>query len=129
MWFENFDNYIFLNKLYLEKPLLIDVRIAKIEILDEGDRVSLLFDMPYYADTPPEKWKVNGYNSIIVQMDFFAIRELAIKSVNNTYSGTIDICKTECDFLKVTIIGTVNIDLVAESGIIQSVEGYCKDIS
>lgn len=129
MWHENLDNNIYLRKIYSEIPMLIGVRIDKIEILDEGNRISLIFDMPYYADTPPEKWKVNSYNSTVVQIDFFGIRELAIRSDNNIYSGTIEIYKNDSNLLNILIEGTVEMKLVAEVGTIQSVGGYCNDIS
>ena len=70
MWHESLDKNVFISNLYNEIPELKNVRIAQIKIVDEGDRVTLVFDMPYFADKPPKKWIDAGYNTTIVYLDF-----------------------------------------------------------
>lgn len=124
MWYESLDKNIFLANLYNEIPQLTNVRISQIKILDEGDRVSLIFDMPYFADRPPKKWVALGNNTVIVQLDFFEIKEVMIKSNSKTYRGDIEIVKDEDDTIIVNLNGSVEAKIQARIGMIQSVEGY-----
>ena len=114
--------------LYNEIPQLTNVRISQIKILDEGDRVSLIFDMPYFADRPPKKWMALGYNTAIVQLDFFEVKEVMIKSNSSTYRGSIEIVKEKDDTILVNVLGSVEAKIKAGIGIIQSVEGYCNQL-
>jgi len=68
MWYDYLDNVQFLHSLYEEVPSLSHVRIASIDIGDEGNRIKIIFDMPRYADSPPAKWK--GCNVVVIEVDF-----------------------------------------------------------
>lgn len=126
MWHKSLEKVMFITNLYTEIPQLTNVRISQIKIADEGDRVSLIFDMPYFADKPPKKWVALGYNTVIVQLDFFEIKEVMIKSNSRTYRGDIKIVKDENDTIFVNVIGSVETKIKAGIGMIQSVEGYCN---
>lgn len=54
MWHEALDKNIAICNLYNKVPELKNVRIAEINILQEGDKVSIKFDMPSHADNPPK---------------------------------------------------------------------------
>ncbi|WP_165861098.1 hypothetical protein [Paenibacillus paeoniae] len=57
MWYEVLERNYFLVSLYEQVPELKDVRIAEVNILDEGRVVAVNFDMPYYAkDHPRSGW-------------------------------------------------------------------------
>lgn len=74
MWYENLEgNCFFLKTLYKEVPKLENIRIEGIYIKEEGRKATLHFDMPFYADHPPEKWTELGYNSISLEIDVFDI--------------------------------------------------------
>jgi len=47
--------------------------------------------MPKYADNPPIKWNNSGYNSVLVELNFFDIKELSIKASNKKLSVDIKI--------------------------------------
>ncbi|MED4229377.1 Imm50 family immunity protein [Neobacillus cucumis] len=125
MWYEHFSEDKFISMMYTNVPLLKNLRIEKIEISSEGDRVTLGFDLPFFPDRPPKKWLERGYTATFVEIDFFDIREVNIKSSKNTYRGDIEIKKDiETDIFIVKIHGTVEAEIKASVGIIQSVRGY-----
>jgi Immunity protein 50 len=63
MWYEFIDKNRFLLNLYNSVPSLLNVDIQQLNISDIGDRVTLKFNMPYYADNPPKKWIDANYNN------------------------------------------------------------------
>jgi hypothetical protein len=93
MWYEFIDKNRFLLNLYNSVPSLLNVDIQQLNISDTGDRVTLKFNMPYYADNPPKKWIDANYNATVVQLDFFCAKEINFKSSNGKYHGNIEICK------------------------------------
>lgn len=124
MWYEFIDRNRFLLNLYNSVPLLLNVDIQQLHILDNGDRVTLKFNMPYYADNPPKKWIDANYNTTVVQLDFFCTKEINFKSINGKYSGNIEICKDHDGFIHLDIQGGVEVHLIAEASLIQSIDGY-----
>jgi hypothetical protein len=125
VWYEHFLDYKFITMIYSNVPSLENIRIEKIEISREGDRITVAFDLPIFADIPPRKWVDRGYTTTFVEIDFFDIKEVSLKSNNNTYRGNIDI-KTDIgsgDFI-VKITGTVEAEIKAGAGLIQSIRGY-----
>lgn len=128
MWHEIVEKNTFITNLYTEVPQLVDVRISQIKIHDEGDRVSLIFDMPYFADKPPKKWVTLGHNTVIVQLDFFDIREIMIKSNSNKYRGSIELVKDIDGTILITVTGTIGAKIKAAIGMIQSIDGYCNQV-
>ncbi|MCY8116743.1 immunity 50 family protein [Bacillus spizizenii] len=127
MWHEALDKNIAICNLYNEVPELKNVRIAEINILQEGDKVSIKFDMPSHADNPPKKWNILSYNTTIVEIDLFEIKEISIKSLSRNYSGNIEIEKIDED-IEVNITGTVEAKIIAVTGLVQSVGGYHNNI-
>lgn len=63
--------------------------IEGIYIIEEGRKVTLQFDMPFYAENIPKKWADSGYNSIALQVDFFKIYSLEMSTVSDR--GNIEI--------------------------------------
>ena len=124
MWHKVLERNQFISSLYHEVPKLINVRIVGIKITDEGRRVSLHFNMPKFADNPPAKWRKSGYNAVFVELDFFDIQELKVSYSKENLMGNIILEKNEQDKFIVRISGAVNMELVADIGIIQTVSGY-----
>jgi len=124
MWYEHFTDNKFISMLYTNVPTLKNLRIEKIEISREGDRLTVGFDLPFFVDKPPKKWIERRYTTTFVELDLFGIQEVSIKARSNTYRGDIDICKDEqTNFLIVNITGTVEAKIIAGSGLIR-VSGY-----
>ncbi|MGJ7910126.1 Imm50 family immunity protein [Neobacillus sp. LXY-1] len=125
MWNEYFSEDKFISMMYINVPPLKNLRIEKIEISSEGDKITIGFDLPFFPDKPPKKWLERGYTTTFVEIDFFDIQEVNIKSSKNTYRGDIEIKKeVETDIFIVKIQGTVEAEIKAKVGIIQSVRGY-----
>ncbi|MFY0521532.1 Imm50 family immunity protein [Lysinibacillus sp. UGB7] len=128
MWHKVLERNQFISNLYQEVPKLINVRIVAIKITDEGRRVSLNFNMPKFADNPPSKWHNSGFNTVFIELDFFNVQELNVSYCKENLKGIINIEKNEEDKFKVHISGSVNMNLVAEIGMIQSVSGYIDNL-
>lgn len=128
MWHKDLESNRFISSLYQEIPELINVSILAIKIKEEGRRVTITFNMPMFADNAPLKWKNSGYNAVLVEIDFFDILEFNMSYSKEYLRGTIKIEKNEEDKFKVTIFGTVNMNMIAEIGIIQSVKGYINEL-
>ncbi|SFC82725.1 Immunity protein 50 [Bacillus sp. 491mf] len=128
MWYSDLEGNRFISTLYKEAPSLLDVRIVAVKIEDEGKKVSINFNMPKFADNPPEKWEQLNYNTVFVQLDFFDIQELTLKSSNDKYRGDIHIELDKDGKFNINISGSVSMNLKADYGIIQSVSGYIDTI-
>ncbi|EEM18355.1 hypothetical protein COM13_11815 [Bacillus pseudomycoides] len=128
MWYSNLEGNRFISNLYNEAPSLLDVRIVAVKIEDEGKKISINFNMPKFADNPPKKWKDLNYNTVFVQLDFFDIQELTLKSSNDKYRGDINIELDKDGNFNINISGSVCMNLKADYGIIQSVSGYIDTI-
>src|SRR5699024_12716099 len=66
---------------------------------NEGRKVTIEFDMPFYAENPPKKWMNLGFNSILVEVDFFDIHEIDLQSIESKYRADIEIYKDEIDLV------------------------------
>ncbi|MED1092691.1 Imm50 family immunity protein [Bacillus paramycoides] len=128
MWYSNLEGNRFISNLYNEAPSLLDVRIVAVKIEDEGKKISINFNIPKFADNPPKKWKDLNYNTVFVQLDFFDIQELTLKSSNGKYRGDINIELDKDGKFNINISGSVCMNLKADYGIIQSVSGYIDTI-
>ncbi|MGG1442442.1 Imm50 family immunity protein [Brevibacillus laterosporus] len=126
MWCDVLERNNFLVSLYEQVPELKNVRIAEINIHDEGRIVAVKFDMPYYAERPPKKWVELGDNTVSVRIDFSAIQEITLNSGLFDYMADIEIFKDEADLIIIRLTGSVNALIKAESGFIQSVTGYSR---
>lgn len=124
MWHKFLERNQFISSLYREVPKLVDVRIVAIKITDDGRRVTINFNMPKFADNAPSKWHNSGYNTVFVELDFFDVQEFNVSYFKENMKGTINIEKDEEYKFKVHISGSVNMNLVADIGMIQSVSGY-----
>ncbi|MFB3901800.1 Imm50 family immunity protein [Bacillus amyloliquefaciens] len=127
MWYTKIEESRFLNSLYNEVPNLENVRIEGIYIKEEGRKVTLHFDMPFYAENPPKKWANLGYNSIALQVDFFDIHSLEMKTTADTYRGNIEINNDEEGLLEVNVTGEITAKIKADAGFIQTINGYINE--
>lgn len=128
MWHNVLERNKFILSLYQEVPKLVNVQIVSIKITDEGSRVSINFNMPKFADNVPLKWHNSGYNTVFVELDFFDVQELDMNYCKKKLKGTINIEKNEQDKFKVDISGSVNMNLVSDIGMVQSVSGYIDNL-
>jgi len=126
MWSDNLDGNKFLKTLYDSDPELLDVRISKIHISEEGEKVTIAFDLPYFADNVPKKWLNLGYNTVVAEIDFFGIKELSMHSSGKSYQGNIQITKNKIGEVILNIEGSVSVTAKAELGNISSIRGYCN---
>src|SRR5690625_5375808 len=116
-----------ISQLYDEVTELLNTEILHIQINREGEKLSIKFMMPKYADNPPKKWKLSPYNRVIVKLGFYDIEELSLTYNSKKFlSGDIKI-ESENNRLDVNISGTLNLWFKAHGGVIQSVKGSIVD--
>ena len=127
MWYKCIEKRHFLESLYSEIPRLTDVRIEEIGIYDQGNQVSLKFDMPCFADKVPSKWADSGYNTVFVHLDFFGINKISLTSYTNKIQGDIEIIRDEDGLITASITGAIEFSFQAECALFQKVSAYIKD--
>ena len=125
MWSDYLQKNRFLISLYDNMPILNNVRITQFRVSCDGNRVELVFDMPIYANNQPRKWEEHKCDTVIVQIDFESIENLDFKLKCTNYIGDIDIYVDKNKKLNLNIRGDIEVNLLAELGFIQKVEGYC----
>lgn len=125
MWSDYLSNNGFLISLYTQMPILKNVRIMQFRISCDKNNVELVFDMPVYADNPPEEWKKYKCNAVLVGIDFVSINTLDFKFKSENCIGNIDIFLDENELIHLKITGDINVNLLSERALIQKVEAYC----
>ena len=127
MWYDLLDNNIYITKLYNKVPNLVDIKINEMNILEEGDKVRIVFDLSSYADNPPKKWIQSEYNTTVVEIYLFEIQEINMFSMSkNIYKSDINIWRDNDNYINVDIKGRFNVSIKAIVGMIQSISGYCN---
>jgi len=125
MWYDILSDNVFIKKLYNKVPELTDVRIFEMNIQNEGNKISITFDLPYYADYPPQKWINLKHNTVIVRVDFFLIHELNMQASSyDFFRGNIEMFLDENKLVNVKISGSLKANFIANSGLIQYVKAY-----
>lgn len=127
MWYKEIDKIGFLLELYNDIPDLNDVQINKIEILEEGDKVTITFNMPRFADHVPEKWKKSKFDVVEIECDFIVISKFHIDFNNINFRSNMWIERDNSDKLIIKIEGDINCSFIAEYAMIQRVRGNLLD--
>lgn len=126
MWYNSLINNKFLISLYKQIPDLKDVRIEKIEIEEEGEKVAIIFDMPRFADNIPLKWLQSGNDTVTVELNFWNIHNLKMYANNLKWKGSIKI-ENNKGGLRFLLEGNVHCEFWAEVGMIQKVTSYIQE--
>lgn len=127
MWYKEIDNMGFLLKLYNDIPDLNDVQINKIGILEEGDKVTITFNMPRFVDNVPEKWKEFKFDVVEIEFDFIVISKFNIVFNDVNFRSNILIERNRANKLIVKLEGGVSCSFIAEYAMIQKVRGNLLD--
>ena len=77
-WYELAENPRAITELYSEVPSLQSVRLVEVHLLRDGPRMTINVDLPRFPDKVPTRWKLQGYTSIQVQLDFWNVQSLDI---------------------------------------------------
>ncbi|ULO08510.1 hypothetical protein H1230_06800 [Paenibacillus sp. 19GGS1-52] len=134
MWADELDEHqqIFLESLFDTVPQLNSVSIIELKI-EYGDSVSIRFDLPEYAENPPQKWTSQGYNTVQIQLDFSEVINIDIqlnRSSNiNKLINNIEIYKDKEEIINIKLDGSFKGIITAKYGFIQSIQGYINEIN
>jgi Immunity protein 50 len=77
-WYELAENPRAITELYSEVPLLQSIRLVEVLLLRDGPRMTIKTDLPRFPDKAPARWKLQGYNEIQLQLDFWGVQSLHI---------------------------------------------------
>lgn len=77
-WYELAENPRAVTELYSEVPLLQSVHLTEVVLLRDGPRMMIKVDLPRFPDKVPTRWKIQGYTSIQMQLDFWNVQSLDI---------------------------------------------------
>lgn len=122
MWADNIDNTIFITKLYDQIPELTSVKVEKIKIDYDGQRLVIVVRIPRVVDHIPVKWYQNGYNSAVIEFHFWYISNISLLFMNNT-NCSMEINK-EDNILFVKLNEGISLFFTAKCARIDKVYGY-----
>jgi hypothetical protein len=77
-WYELAENPLAVSEIYSEVPSLQSVRLVEVLLLRDGRRMTVKIEMPHFPDKIPKRWKLQGYTSIQIQLDFWDLQSLDI---------------------------------------------------
>jgi hypothetical protein len=77
-WYELAENPRAITELYSEVPLLQSVRLVEVLLSRDGPRMMVKMDLPQFPDKIPNRWKLQEYTSIQMQLDFWVLESLNI---------------------------------------------------
>ncbi len=77
-WYELADNPQVLSELYSDVPSLEAVHLIEVLLHRDGTRMSLKVALSRFPDKPPARWKVQGYNTVQLQLDFWNLQTVLI---------------------------------------------------
>lgn len=123
MWYMTIEKTEFLKMLYDKIPDLNQVKVLKLQIYRNGDRVKLSLLLPFKIDNLPEKWQKLKYDAAIMDLDLFNILNFNVNSKTNEYIVDICIEKVNSDMIILKCMGGINMEILAEAGIIQEIRG------
>lgn len=123
MWYKEMDRVEFLLKLYNDIPNLNNIQVNKIEISEEGNKITIIFNMPRFVDNIPEKWKKSKFNVVELECDFIVISKFHIEFNNVNFRSNIFIERSNSNKLIIKIEGGINCSFISEYAIIQKVRG------
>lgn len=77
-WYELAENPRAITELYSDVPLLQSVRLVAVHLLRDGPQMTIKMNLPRLPDIVPNRWKLQRYNDIQMQLDFWGIQSLHI---------------------------------------------------
>lgn len=80
-YWNSLDGSIFFNKVFSTPIAIGAVELFSIVINNNTPDTTLEFDIPEIPDTPPEKWKKNGFNTCRIGINISNIQNLTIKNI------------------------------------------------
>lgn len=91
-WYELAENPRAISELYSEVPSLQSVCLKKFHLHRDGPRMTLMIDLVQFPDRIPARWKLRGYTSVQVQLDFWDLSsiEMILQSLENPVNVAIE---------------------------------------
>jgi len=77
-WYEYADNPKAITELYQEVPSLQGIHVIEVLLSGRGPYLSMKTDLPRFPDKLPPRWKIQGYNSIHLQLDFWLLTSISL---------------------------------------------------
>ncbi|WNG21441.1 hypothetical protein F0U63_47125 [Cystobacter fuscus] len=129
-WVDLLDKTVFLRNLYPVAPSLRKVRVLEVGLLaDDGDTVSIRFDLTDFPAAPPLKWIKACANTAQVRLLCIGVLDLELRGWTSNIIADIDIARSEEKGLIVTASAEgVRFRGVFEFIWVDSVSGYMQEV-
>ena len=124
MWIENLENPETVKSIFKDEiPELRRTIIKEIALHQNGSTLNAIFDISEFPKNPPSKWKLNGYNTVSIELLFVEIDNLKITNWNAINRCVIEFRKRE-DFYDVKFAGDIMADFKCRWIRVQTISGY-----
>ncbi|GDY34055.1 Imm50 family immunity protein [Gandjariella thermophila] len=127
-WLDLLEDAASVRSIYNDQsPALDPIRLHEISLHTDGGRATLRFDLPEYPESPPKKWRLQGFNTVQVELMLIEIRELSLRGWNSAIDGRMSLAR-ESDGVRVTMsTDSVRIDIKAAWATVVKVAAYLSE--
>ncbi|HKX27143.1 MAG TPA: Imm50 family immunity protein [Blastocatellia bacterium] len=77
-WYELADNPKAITELYETVPALERLDLHELLLHRDGPRLTLKANLYPFPEIPPDRWVRNGFNRVIIQLDFWGVQSVSI---------------------------------------------------
>ena len=107
-----------------EVPSLTCVALHEISLHRDGPRVTLRFDLPEYPVHPPEKWLVNEFNVVQVQLMLIGVEDVSLQGLTRDPRVDLTLERDGQVIKTATQSGSTRLDIRAYAAMITSISAY-----
>jgi hypothetical protein len=118
-----------LTSIFSTPPSLENIRLLRLHLDENGPTLRLEVDINDYPDTPPPKWKEQGFNQVQLQLSFFPIESINITGWCTDNVGLIEFKSTETGIAVIADMATLSLRFECESCFCDKVSGYLNSTS
>ncbi|HLL55257.1 MAG TPA: Imm50 family immunity protein [Myxococcaceae bacterium] len=129
-WLYCADNPEAVTQLYgAAVPSLEGVRLAEVSLHEDGPRLRLRGDFGTFPENPPARWRLQGYNTVHFELDFFHFSDVSIQGWDSDNRVTLHLESLSGPQVALRVTGdTVNIQLRCAMLRISRLEGYQRQL-
>jgi hypothetical protein len=124
-WVQLVENPETITSIFEQFPVLDQVRILEIQLLQDGPVVSLRINLNEFPTSPPPKWLAGQVNRVQIQLSLIGIRDIQIAGWCTDNIGNLDISRYDGGLLVVLDSAACKLRCEAEFIHVQKISAYC----
>jgi Immunity protein 50 len=106
MWASLIENSQAITSLFADAPSLIDVRLMRVLLLEDGPTVDLSFSLHDHPSKPPIRWKQRSeYNAVALTLQLVGAEQISIMGFSTNNIVTVRLHQSGLGSLQVSISG------------------------